>query len=232
MKKLTIKEYADLLREEYPNKTKGLSDIQIVSSWMNKYPEKIELLRRDQQLLLTGNNVKKYLEKKYEKLKQKISPKPTDTTKTQQDTTNDNSVVNTVKDVVDKFKNTDGTPKPTQTVDPSVFNCIKNSRGWGSKLTSKSDEANAYSFLNDVQSEFVFFGDGKFYIQLNSGEKMFGTWKCKGQSSYEIEINNTDFNKKQYFRSETSQWADHQNAAALEENFIKKIVTKHLRSKL
>lgn len=123
-------------------------------------------------------------------------------------------------------------PKPTQTVDISVFNCIRNSRGWGSKLTSKSDEANAYSFLNDVQSEFVFFGDGKFYIQLNSGEKMFGTWKCKGQSSYEIEINNTDFNKKQYFRSETSQWADHQNAPALEENFIKKIVTKHLRSKL
>lgn len=126
----------------------------------------------------------------------------------------------------------DAPPKPTQTVDPSVFNCIKNSRGWGSKLASKSDEPNAYSFLNDVQSEFVFFGDGKFYIQLNSGEKMFGTWKCKGQSSYEIEINNTDFNKKQYFRSETSQWADHQNAAALEENFIKKIVTKHLRSKL
>ena len=84
--------------------------------------------------------------------------------------------------------------------------------------------------MNDVQSEFVFFGDGKFYIQLNSGEKMFGTWKCKGQSSYEIEINNTDFNKKQYFRSETSQWADHQNAAALEENFIKKIVSKNLKS--
>jgi len=123
-------------------------------------------------------------------------------------------------------------PKPAQTVDSSVFNCIKNSRGWGSKLASKSDEPNAYSFLNDVKSEFVFFGDSKFYIQLNSGEKMFGTWKCKGQSSYEIEINNTDFNKKQYFRSETSQWADHQNAAALEENFIKKIVTKHLRSKL
>lgn len=128
--------------------------------------------------------------------------------------------------------NTNQPLKPAQTVDSSVFNCIKNSRGWGSKLASKSDEPNAYSFLNDVQSEFVFFGDGKFYIQLNSGEKMFGTWKCKGQSSYEIEINNTDFNKKQYFRSETSQWADRQNAAALEENFIKKIVTKHLRSKL
>ena len=121
---------------------------------------------------------------------------------------------------------------PVKKADESKFDCIRNSRGWGSKLASKSDEPNAYSFLNDVQSEFVFFGDGKFYIQLNSGEKMFGTWKCKGQSSYEIEINNTDFNKKQYFRSETSQWADHQNAAALEENFIKKIVTKHLRSKL
>jgi hypothetical protein len=30
-----------------------------------------------------------------------------------------------------------------------------------------------------------------------------------------IEINNTDFNKKQYFRSETSQWADHQNIAEI-----------------
>jgi hypothetical protein len=85
MKKLTIKEYADILRAEYPNKTKGKSDIQIVSYWMNLYPEKVELLRVDQHALLTGSNVLKYLEKKYEKLKQKISPKkttpqPTDST--------------------------------------------------------------------------------------------------------------------------------------------------------
>jgi hypothetical protein len=87
MKKLTIKEYADLLREEYPNKTKGLSDIQIVSSWVNLYPEKVELLKLDQRALLTVDNFKKYTKREYEKLKQKISPKPTDTTKTQQDTT-------------------------------------------------------------------------------------------------------------------------------------------------
>ena len=229
MKKLTIKEYADLLREEYPNKTKGLSDIQIVSSWMNKYPEKVELLRRDQQLLLKGDNVKKYLEKKYEKLKQKISPKPTDTTKTQQDTTNDNSVVNTVKDVVDKFKNTDGTPKPTQTVDVSVFNCIKNSGGNGKNLQQTIDNPNAYSFVDKTGEEFTFWENGDF-LYIGKNNRSQGKWKCKGSNNFEVI---TDWGgTKYYYRSETGQWALTPNAPALEENFIKKIVTKHLRSKL
>lgn len=226
MKKLTVKEFTTKLRKKFPGELDNLDDVTLVLRWLKKYPKDSKYIDKTDALnsgfTFTKDNVVNWVKGKTEKIKDKITSQPTDTTKTTDSTSN--STKTTQQPII--------TPKPTQTIDPSVFNCIKNSRGWGSKLASKSDEPNAYSFLNDVQSEFVFFDDGKFYIQLNSGEKMFGTWKCKGQSSYEIEINNTDFNKKQYFRSETSQWADHQNAAALEENFIKKIVTKHLRSKL
>jgi hypothetical protein len=228
MKKLTIKEYADILREQYPNKTKGLSDIQIVSSWMNLYPEKVELLRVDQHVLLTGSNVLKYLEKKYEKVKQKISPKPTDTTKTQQDTTNDNSVVNTVKDVVDKFKNTDGTPKPTQTVDISVFNCIKNSNTKGKNLQQTKDNPEAYSFFNTDGSEFTFWVNGDF-TYYDGDATANGKWKCKGGNNFDATVDWKGV--PHYYRSETNEWALTQNAKkTVYENTIKKIVSKNLKS--
>jgi len=226
MKKLTIQQFAQTIRNKRPGKYDDLNDNDLVFKWLKTYYADSKYIEPNELAKLGYNEVGKLVSKGKDYVTDKLGGQAAVDSTIQK-------VKDNVTNVIDKVKNTSSTsPKPTQTVDPSVFNCIRNSRGWGSKLTSKSDEANAYSFLNDVQSEFVFFGDGKFYIQLNSGEKMFGTWKCKGQSSYEIEIDNTDFNKKQYFRSETGQWADHQNAEAIKENFIKKIVTKHLRSKL
>ena len=124
---------------------------------------------------------------------------------------------------------TNTTTKPTQTVDPSVFNCIKNSGGNGKNLQQTVDNPNAYSFVDKTGEEFTFWGNGDF-LYIGKNNKSQGKWKCKGSNNFEVI---TDWGgTKYYYRSETGQWALTPNAPALEENFIKKIVTKHLRSKL
>ena len=121
------------------------------------------------------------------------------------------------------------TTKPTQTVDPSVFNCIKNSGGNGKNLQQTVDNPNAYSFVDKTGEEFTFWGNGDF-LYIGKNNKSQGKWKCKGSNNFEVI---TDWGgTKYYYRSETGQWALTPNAPALEENFIKKIVSKHLRSKL
>lgn len=207
-----------MLREQYPNKTKGKSDIQIVSYWVNLYPEKVELLRTDQQALLTGDNIIKYLEKKYEKLKQKISPKkstpqPTDSTSNSTKTTTQQPIV---------------TPKPTQTVDISVFNCIKNSNTKGKNLQQTKDNPEAYSFFNTDGSEFTFWANGDF-TYYDGDTTANGKWKCKGGNNFEA---NVDWKgTTHYYRSETNEWALTQNAKkTVYENTIKKIVSKNLKS--
>ena len=119
--------------------------------------------------------------------------------------------------------------KPLQTIDPSVFNCIKNSGGNGKNLQQTIDNPNAYSFVDKTGEEFTFWGNGDF-LYIGKNNRSQGKWKCKGSNNFEVI---TDWGgTKYYYRSETGQWALTPNAPALEENFIKKIVTKHLRSKL
>jgi hypothetical protein len=119
--------------------------------------------------------------------------------------------------------------KPSQTIDPSVFNCIKNSGGNGKNLQQTIDNPNAYSFVDKTGEEFTFWGNGDF-LYIGKNNRSQGKWKCKGSNNFEVI---TDWGgTKYYYRSETGQWALTPNAPALEENFIKKIVTKHLRSKL
>ena len=119
--------------------------------------------------------------------------------------------------------------KPSQTIDPSVFNCIKNSGGNGKNLQQTIDNPNAYSFVDKTGEEFTFWGNGDF-LYIGKNNRSQGKWKCKGSNNFEVI---TDWGGiKYYYRSETGQWALTPNAPALEENFIKKIVTKYLRSKL
>jgi hypothetical protein len=223
MKKLTIKEYADILRAQYPNKTKGKSDIQIVSSWVNLYPEKVELLKLDQRALLTVDNFKKYTKKEYEKLKQKISPKKsTSPTPQTTDSTSDSTKTTTQQPII--------TPKPAQTqpVDSSVFNCIRNSNTKGKNLQQTKDNPEAYSFFNTDGSEFTFWANGDF-TYYDGDTTANGKWKCKGGNNFEA---NVDWKgTTHYYKSETNEWALTQNAKkTVYENTIKKIVSKNLKS--
>ena len=83
--------------------------------------------------------------------------------------------------------------------------------------------------VDKTGEEFTFWGNGDF-LYIGKNNRSQGKWKCKGSNNFEVI---TDWGgTKYYYRSETGQWALTPNAPALEENFIKKIVTKHLRSKL
>lgn len=119
------------------------------------------------------------------------------------------------------------TPPPTQTVDVSVFNCIRNSNTKGKNLQQTIDNPNAYSFVDKTGEEFTFWGNGDF-LYIGKNNRSQGKWKCKGSNNFEVI---TDWGgTKYYYRSETGQWALTPNAPALEENFIKKIVSKNLKS--
>jgi hypothetical protein len=223
MKKLTIQQFAQNIRKKRPGMYDDLSDNDLVFKWLKTYYGDSKYIETSELTKLGYNEAGKLVSKGKDYVKDKI--KQTNP----QDTTNDNSVVNTVKDVVDKFKNTDGTPKPTQTVDISVFNCIKNSGGNGKNLQQTIDNPNAYSFVDKTGEEFTFWGNGDF-LYIGKNNRSQGKWKCKGSNNFEVI---TDWGGiKYYYRSETGQWALTPNAPALEENFIKKIVTKYLRSKL
>jgi len=207
MKKLTIKEYADILRAEYPNKTKGKSDIQIVSYWVNLYPEKVELLRLDQRALLTVDNVKKYTKKEYEKLKQKITPEkttpptpqPTDTTTQPSDTTTQNDgnwmgdVIDRIKQAKEKVKsNTQPQQQPSNTPAPEQK---KVAPAYSTTFKSKPCDENTFPWTKGCmnnkigQMNQIYFGDrygniygDDLYYQLRS----LGYFAAQGQKDGEI----------------------------------------------
>jgi hypothetical protein len=119
-------------------------------------------------------------------------------------------------------------PKPTQTVNTSVFNCIKNSNTKGKNLQQTKDNPEAYSFFNTDGSEFTFWANGDF-TYYDGDTTANGKWKCKGGNNFEA---NVDWKgTTHYFRSETNEWALTQNAKkTVYENTIKKIVSKNLKS--
>jgi len=201
----------------------NLDDVTLIYRWLKKYPKDSEYLDKTDALnsgfTFTKDNVVNWVKGKTEKIKDKVTPLPTDTTKTTDSTSN--STKTTQQPII--------IPKPTQTVDSSVFNCIKNSGGNGKNLQQTIDNPNAYSFVDKTGEEFTFWGNGDF-LYIGKNNRSQGKWKCKGSNNFEVI---TDWGGiKYYYRSETGQWALTPNAPALEENFIKKIVTKHLRSKL
>lgn len=186
MKKLTIKEYADILRAEYPNKTKGKSDIQIVSSWISKYPEKVESLRLDQRALLKVDDIKNYTKKEYEKIKQKISPEnsttpepqTTDSTKTQDSSNWLQNVMGTINQLKNKVSS--DTTKPT-TQQPTPPKEKKVAPAYSSTFKSKPCDENTYPWTRGCknnkigQMNQIYFGDrygdiygDDLYYQLRS----------------------------------------------------------------
>jgi hypothetical protein len=124
--------------------------------------------------------------------------------------------------------NTTPPPKPSQTVDSSVFNCIKNSNTKGKNLQQTKDNPEAYSFFNTDGSEFTFWVNGDF-TYYDGDTTANGKWKCKGGNNFEA---NVDWKgTTHYYRSETNEWALTQNAKkTVYENTIKKIVSKNLKS--
>lgn len=202
MKKLTIKEYADILRIQYPNKTKGKSDIQIVSSWISKYPEKVESLRLDQRALLSIEDAKKYTKQEFEKLKQKISPnksttpqpqpQPTDSTKTQDSSNWLQNVMGTINQI--KSKNSSDTTKPT-TQQPVPPQEKKVAPKFTSRFKTRKCDENTYPWTRGCvnnkigQMNQAYFGDryadtygDELYMQLDS----LGYFDAAGQKDGEI----------------------------------------------
>lgn len=116
---------------------------------------------------------------------------------------------------------------PVKKADESKFACIKNSNTNGKNLQQTKDNPEAYSFFNNDNSEFTFWDNGDFTITDGNG-RAIGKWKCKGNNNFEanVEWKGTTL----YYRSETNQWSDTQNAKKINENVIKKIVSKNLKS--
>lgn len=111
--------------------------------------------------------------------------------------------------------------------DESKFACIKNSNTNGKNLQQTKDNPAAYSFFNNDNSEFTFWDNGDFTITDGNG-RAIGKWKCKGNKNFDanVEWKGTTL----YYRSETNQWSDTPNAKKINENIIKKIVSKNLKS--
>jgi hypothetical protein len=122
---------------------------------------------------------------------------------------------------------TTNTTTPVKKADESKFACIKNSNTNGKNLQQTKDNPQAYSFFNNDNSELTFWDNGDFTITDGNG-RAIGKWKCKGNNNFEanIEWKGTTL----YYRSETNQWSDTPNAKKINENIIKKIVSKNLKS--
>jgi len=122
---------------------------------------------------------------------------------------------------------TTNTTTPVKKADESKFACIKNSNTNGKNLQQTKDNPEAYSFFNNDNSELTFWDNGDFTITDGNG-RAIGKWKCKGNNNFEanIEWKGTTL----YYRSETNQWSDTPNAKKINENIIKKIVSKNLKS--
>lgn len=223
MKKLTIQQFAQNIRKKRPGIYDDLSDNDLVFKWLKTYYADSKYIETSELAKLGYNEAGKLVSKGKDYVTDKLGGQAAVDSTIQK-------VKDNATDVIDKVKNTSITPpKPTQTVDVSVFNCIKNSGGNGKNLQQTIDNPNAYSFVDKTGEEFTFWGNGDF-LYIGKNNRSQGKWKCKGSNNFEVI---TDWGgTKYYYRSETGQWALTPNAPALEENFIKKIVTKHLRSKL
>jgi hypothetical protein len=223
MKKLTVKEFATKLRKKYPGELDNLDDVTLIYRWLKKYPKDSKYLDKTDALnsgfTFTKDNVVNWVKGKTEKIKDKITPQPTDTTKTT-DSTSNSTKTTTQQPII--------TPKSTQPVDLSVFNCIKNSNTKGKNLQQTKDNPDAYSFFNTDGSEFTFWANGDF-TYYDGDTTANGKWKCKGGNNFEA---NVDWKgTTHYYRSETNEWALTQNAKkTVYENTIKKIVSKNLKS--
>jgi hypothetical protein len=223
MKKLTVKEFATKLIKKFPGELDNLDDVTLVLRWLKKYPKDSKYIDKTDALnsgfTFTKDNVVNWVKGKTEKIKDKITPQPTDTTKTT-DSTSNSTKTTTQQPII--------TPKSTQPVDSSVFNCIKNSNTKGKNLQQTKDNPEAYSFFNTDGSEFTFWANGDF-TYYDGDTTANGKWKCKGGNNFEA---NVDWKgTTHYYRSETNEWALTQNAKkTVYENTIKKIVSKNLKS--
>jgi hypothetical protein len=124
---------------------------------------------------------------------------------------------------------TTSTSKETRVVkvDETKFNCIKNSDTNGKNLRQSDQNPEAYFFVGGDGSTFVFWENGNF-ILITDNHRSLGKWKCKGNNNFEATIENGG--DTHYYRSETNQWALTPNAKKINENIIKKIVSKNLKS--
>jgi hypothetical protein len=217
MKKLTVKEFATKLRKKFPGELDNLDDVTLVLRWLKKYPKDSKYIDKTDALksgfTFTKDNVVDWVKGKTEKIKDKVTPQPTDSTSNIIKTTTQQPII---------------TPKSTQPVDSSVFNCIKNSNTKGKNLQQTKDNPEAYSFFNTDGSEFTFWANGDF-TYYDGDTTANGKWKCKGGNNFEA---NVDWKgTTHYYRSETNEWALTQNAKkTVYENTIKKIVSKNLKS--
>ena len=213
MKKLTVKEFATKLRKKFPGELDNLDDVTLVLRWLKKYPKDSKYIDKTDALksgfTFTKDNVVDWVKGKTEKIKDKVTPQPTDSTSNIIKTTTQQPII---------------TPKSTQPVDSSVFNCIKNSNTKGKNLQQTKDNPEAYSFFNTDGSEFTFWANGDF-TYYDGDTTANGKWKCKGGNNFEA---NVDWKgTTHYYRSETNEWALTQNAKkTVYENTIKKIVSK------
>jgi hypothetical protein len=139
------------------------------------------------------------------------------------------AIISAHADKVDSTSSTSttNTTTPVKKADESKFDCIKNSNTKGKNLKQTKDNPEAYSFFNNDNSELTFWDNGDFTITDGNG-RAIGKWKCKGNNNFEanIEWKGTTL----YYRSETNQWSDTPNAKKINENIIKKIVSKNLKS--
>jgi hypothetical protein len=217
MKKLTVKEFATKLRKKFPGELDNLDDVTLVLRWLKKYPKDSKYIDKTDALnsgfTFTKDNVVNWVKGKTEKIKDKITPQPTDSTSNSTKTTTQQPII---------------TPKPAQSVDSSVFNCIKNSNTKGKNLQQTKDNPDAYSFFNTDGSEFTFWANGDF-TYYDGDTTANGKWKCNGGNNFEA---NVDWKgTTHYYKSETNEWALTQNAKkTVYENTIKKIVSKNLKS--
>ena len=119
------------------------------------------------------------------------------------------------------------TTTPVKKADESKFACIKNSNTKGKNLQQTKDNPSAYSFVKGDGSEFIFWDNGDF-AYWDGDTQAIGKWKCVGSNNF---IANMDWKgTTYYYRSETNQWGFTPNDKKINENIIKKIVSKNLKS--
>ena len=123
--------------------------------------------------------------------------------------------------------NTTTTTTPVKKADESKFACIKNSNTKGKNLQQSDTNPEVYIFVDTDGTEFEFWDNGNFAV-WDGNNRAIGKWKCKGSNNFDANIEWKG--ETHYFRSETNQWSVTPNAKKINENIIKKIVSKNLKS--
>jgi len=119
------------------------------------------------------------------------------------------------------------TTTPVKKADESKFACIKNSNTKGKNLQQSDTNPEVYIFVDTDGTEFEFWDNGNFAV-WDGSTRAIGKWKCKGSNNFDANIEWKG--ETHYFRSETNQWSVTPNAKKINENTIKKIVSKNLKS--